>query len=367
MGKRQVKVQLYDKFKTKEQVLAKFGDYILDEICVSCIVEENLSTTEYFLDAEFIVDNEGLYTHIEEDAVLKVQVDYGQEIFSIVDVRRTPTRVVVFARQITIMESMCSWLDDVRPELKNGVDALLHMGGYAVGQHNLEFESDIKLINTAYYLNKTLYEAIHTADNCFQNRWGGEVRRRGYKIIINEKIGEDKGVQIRSGKNLTGFEATTNIDNVITRIRPIGFNGITIEGYVDSPIINKYKYVRTQSIKYENIKLANDIEGEADEKDIVFNTLAEAQAKLTELATLEYTNNFVDILQAEYAVNFLDLSLTEEYKNYAKAEIVQLGDIVQVYEEKHDINITVRAIRRKFNVLTQRVAEIILSNKSINE
>ena len=35
------------------------------------------------------------------------------------------------------------WLEDVRPEKKNGLDALIHMQEGAIGNHDLEFESDI--------------------------------------------------------------------------------------------------------------------------------------------------------------------------------------------------------------------------------
>lgn len=363
MGKKSVKIQLYEKTRDKGQVQAKFGDYILDDICISCSVEENLLTTEYFLDAEFYVDNEGLYTHLQEDAVLKVKVDYGEEIFSIVNVRKTPSKVTVFARQITISETLGSWLEDVRPENKNGVEALKHMQGYSVGKKNLDFESDIEEKYTSYFLDKSLYDAIHTADNCFQNRWGGEVRRRGYKLTINNRIGNETNIQIRSGKNLTGFEATTNIDQIVTRIKPKGFNGITTEGYIDSPLINEYKYVRTQVMEYSFVKLASDIDegSEPDEGDLVFDNLRDAQTKLTELALLEYLN-LIDVLRAEYTINFIDLSTTEEYKNYVQAELIQLGDSISVYEEKHNINITVRAISRKYNVMAQRVIEMNLSN-----
>ena len=389
MGSRKIKIQLYSKDRTKDQILNRYGDCILDDICTSCRVEENLRTTEYFLNAEFILDNEGLYRRLEEDAVLKVQVDYGEELFSIVDVRKTTSRVIVFARQITITETICSWMTDVRPEEKNGQDALNHMAEHAEGKHNLEFESDISLKNTAFYQKQSLYDAIHISNNCFTLRWGGEIRRRGYKMIINEKLGNNNGVQIRSGKNLTGFEATTNIDSIITRIKPVGFNGRTIDGFVDSPLIDNYKYIRTQVYKYEHVKLKSDTEQpepeepeiEGDEsgeeeiatidenseseeksKDLVFDTLEQVQNKLTELALLEYLNG-IDILQASYSINFVELSRTEEYKDYAQAELVQLGDEIQVYEEKHDVNIAVRAIRRIYDVLSQRTIEIELTNK----
>ena len=63
----------------------------------------------------------------------------------------------------------------------------------------------------------------------------------------------------------------------------------------------------------------------------------------------------------------MDLSKTEEYKSYVKAERVYIGDIVSVYEEKLDINISVRAIERTYDILAQKVKEIKLSNKNITK
>ena len=74
--------------------------------------------------------------------------------------------------------------------------------------------------------------------------------------------GSDRGIQIRSRKNLTGFEANTDIDKVVTRIRPVGFNGITTDTYVDSPLINKYSAIKTKEIKYENVKVKSESDDE---------------------------------------------------------------------------------------------------------
>ena len=206
-----------------------------------------------------------------------------------------------------------------------------------------------------------MYKAIHDCDQSFLTRWGGEVQRRCYNLTINSTIGSDRGVQIRSRKNLSGFEANTNIDNVVTRIRPIGYYGIDAGKFVDSPLINKYSAIKTKEIKYEDVKVkdeSNPNEG--------YDTLKEAQAELIRRAELEFSQNHIDELRAEYIINFIYLEQTEEYKNFIQAERVYIGDTVQVYEEKHDINIHVRAIKRKFDVLRQKVIEIELSNTDIS-
>lgn len=359
--KKTVKICIYNKSSSKNDVLLGNGDAILDNICLECKVHENIDGT-YEIDAEFIIDNEGLWQHIEEEAILKVRLDYGYEYFRITQPRKTSNRIIVYGRQVTIYETMHLWLTDVRPENRDGAGALNWILDNATGIKELEVMSDIKTISTAYYMDMNMYEALHDCDQSFFNRWGGEIQRRGYTLRINQRIGTDRGVEIRSRKNLTGFEANTNIDNVVTRIKPKGFDGITIDGYVDSEYINKYPRIKTKEIKYEDVKLKDE-----NNPDDGYETLEEARAELIRLAKLEYSEKHIDVITAEYNISFVDLSKTEEYKEYVQAERVYLGDTVNVYEEKLDINVSVRAIDRVYDVLGERVEEIKLSNKDINK
>ena len=359
--KKTVKICIYNKSSSKNDVLLGNGDAILDNICIECKVHENING-DYDLDAEFIIDNEGLWQLLEEEAILKVRLDYGYEYFRIIKPRKTTNRIVVYARQVTIYETMHLWLTDVRPENQNGLGALNWILNGATGNKELEVSSDISATSTAYYMDMNMYEALHDCDQCFTNRWGGEIQRRGYTLRINQRIGTDRGVLIRSRKNLTGFEANTNIDNVVTRIKPKGFDGITIDGYVDSKNINKYPRIKTKEIKYESVKLKDE-----QNPDGGYDTLSEAQAELTRLANLEYSEKHIDVITAEYNISFVDLSKTEEYKNFVQAERVYLGDTVDVYEEKIDIHVAVRVIERKYDVLGERVEEIKLSNKDIGK
>ena len=357
------KITVFTKERTKTDIITKVGDCILDDICISCVTEEDLETGEYFLDGEFLIDIEGKYKYLEEEAILKVQVDYGAEYFSISNVTKTLDKIDVFARQITIAETLSLWLEDVRPEKDDGQQALTHILDRAIGKKNITVTSDITSRSTAYYLNTNMYEALHNTTNGFVERWGGEVERKGYTLTIDAKRGQDKGVQIRSRKNLTGLEVETNIDSVTTRIKPQGYDGITIDGYVDSEYIDNYKYVRTQLIKYDNVKVRTD-QGTEDENSVYFDTLDEAQSELTRLAQLEYSENLIDVLRANYKVNFIDLAQTEEYKEYAQLETVDLGDTIRVIEDKLNIDILVRVINKKYDVLLSRIIELELSNQA---
>ncbi|MBS7131377.1 MAG: SH3 domain-containing protein [Clostridium sp.] len=354
-----VKICIFNKNTPKETVILSNGDAILDNICTSCKVTENLDGT-YGLDAEFIIDDDGLWEYLQEEAILKIKVDYGDEYFRITKPRKTRNRIIIYAIQVTIYETIHLWLNDVRPTGLNGTAAINWILDGAVGVKELEVYSNISASNTAYYEDMNMYKAIHDCDQSFLNRWGGEIQRRGYLLKILDKVGKDRGVQIRSCKNLKGFEANTDVDSITTRIKPKGYDGITINGFIDSPILNNYARAYTKEFTYSDVKVKSS-ESETEG----FNTLEEAQAELKRLAQLEYTENNVDIISADYTIDFVDLSQTEEYKNYIKAEKVYIGDEVSVFESKLNINVVVRAIERKYNVLTQKVEEIKLSNKDI--
>lgn len=360
-NKKIVKICMFDKNSTPSQVIGYNGDYILDNICIKAEPDEGLDGN-YTLDAEFICDSEGLYKFIHDEAILKCQLDYGEEIFRIAKMTKNRRDIVVFARQITISETLDMWLEDVRPTETSGIGALTHMKNNSKGKKDIQVFSNINTISTAYYQRMCMYKALHDCDQSFMKRWGGEILRRGYNLTINDRIGSDRGVEIRSRKNLTGFEANTNIDNVVTRIKPVGYNGITIDGYVDSPLINKYSSIKTKEIKYEDVKVKDE-----NNPNEGYDTLEEAQAELIRRAKLEFTEKHIDELRADYRINFVYLEQTEEYKDYVQAERVYLGDTVSVYEETHDINIHVRVIRRKYDVLRQRVIEIELSNTDISQ
>lgn len=361
-NKKIVKVCIFNQSANPDEVVYSNGDKILDNIIIEAKTDEHLLTGEYYLDLVSLIDKEGLHESLIEESIIKVQLDYGNEYFRIAKVNRSSRDVKVFARQITISEMLDMWIEDTRPTDTSGQGALSILRQKSIGKKDIQLFSDIEKINTAYYMKMNLYQAIYDCDQSFINRWGGETLRRGYTVSINNRIGADRGVQIRSRKNLTGFEAKTDIDNVCTRIKPTGFDGITIDGYIDSPLIKKYSAIKTKEIKYESVKVR-------DEKnpDEGFNTLKEAQEELKRLAKLEFTQKHIDELRASYKINFVQLEYTEEYKNYVQAERVYLGDTVNVYEEKHKVHVNVRCIRKKYDVLRQRTIEIELSNTDISQ
>lgn len=351
--KKQIKIAYFPSNSTKDKVLSTNGKS-LDRYCTKCEVEEDISTGNYILDATFLIED-NLQDLLQEEVILKVLMDYGKEVFRISKVTVGTRYIDVVARQITIADSLTLWLEDVRPTNLNGQGAVTWMLDKAEGKKEIEIISNIETTATAYYQRMSLYKALHDNDNSFLKRWGGEVQRRGYTVYINKRIGIDRGVTIREGKNLTGFDSTSNIDNLVTRARGEGYNGI-LGNYIDSPLIDKYNRIYTSVIKYDDVKVKDENNTEG------FDTEEEAIAELDRRISEEYSKNSIDKIKAIYNINFVQLEKTEQYKNYIIAERVYIGDTTRVYIPRLKVNIKVRSMIKKYDVLAQKTKEIKLSN-----
>lgn len=351
--KKQIKVAYFPSNTSRDKVLGSNGKS-LDRYCIKSIPDEDLSTGNYIMDLTFLIED-NIQGILQEEVILKVLLDYGYEIFRISKVIVGTRYIDVVARQITIADSLTLWLEDVRPTNLNGQAAVTWMLDKSEGKKEIQIVSDIDTIATAYYQRMSLYKALHDNDNSFLNRWGGEVQRRGYTIYIKKRIGIDRGFTIREGKNLTGFECSSNIDNLVTRARGQGYNGI-LGNYIDSPLIGSYNRIYTSVINYEDVKVKDEYSDEG------YDTLEQAQAELDRRIEEEFSKSDIDKIKASYTINFVQLEKTEEYKDYVVAERLFIGDNARVYIPKLNVDIKVRAMSKKYDVLAQKTKEIKLSN-----
>lgn len=357
-----VKVAIFDPGTLRDTVLQSNG-ICLDSICTKAEGEEDLAGN-FRLECTFINDK-NLSNNIKQGAILKVRNEFNEdEIFRITTVESGIMLTNIIAFQITITDTQTLWIKDTRPTKTSGQGALvsLYEAADSFGfPKELFLSSDIEDINTAYYVNMNMFKALYDCDQSFINRWGGETLRRQYNLSINQTIGADNGVSIMEGKNLTGFKATASYDNLTTIAVGKGYEGI-LGHYIESPLKDKYPRAYPKEIEYSDVKLRkttdNDTEG--------FATMNEAVSELDRRIKLEFSQNHIDEVKATYDINFIQLAQTEEYKDYAYLERVEIGDIVHVKLYSLNITLTTRVISKKVDYLTSRVLEMKLSNNPVN-
>lgn len=159
---------------------------------------------------------------------------------------------------------------------------------------------------------------------------------------------------------MTGIEADISIDDVVTRIIPVSYNGHTLEGeepWIDSPLIESYANPRAAVIKFEDVKLLEDCqEGEEG-----FSTLELLREELKRRCTKEYENG-LDKPKVNYKVDLVEVANTEDYKDYKKLTTIGIGDDVLTKDRKLKINVTARCIRLVYDCIEEENAEVELGN-----
>lgn len=351
--------RLHSRTATRAEVISTNGIAFLDEILINATITQ--TEDDFYAEIVLAVKKDEslkyIYDNLIEEAIITLEDEYGDEFFRISNIRKDKRTITIFARQITIADQLTLFLKDCRPENMNGQATLSKLQNDAIGR-NKEFflTSDISNESTAYYQNMSLYNALFGADNAFIVRWGGEVYRRQYNCKINIRVGQDKGVQIKSRKNLTGFEIKSNVDDLCTRIVPRGFDGI--EGsIIESPLINNYSSVYTKVMEFPDIKVRNE-----NNPDEGYETLNLAQRALEDRAREQFNLFNIDKLQATYNINFIELSKTEQYKDYSQTESVEIGDTVEVIEDTYGTKIKARCIKRVYSVTMKKRLSTELSN-----
>lgn len=309
------------------------------------------------LTLEHPIDDLGRWEYLVTDNVIAAPTPYSKkQLFRIYDYTKTETEVTAYARHV-FYDSAGEMLVDVRPTDKTGQEAL----DIILSGTKYKAKTNIKTRSTAYYIRKNIMEAIGGDDeNSFINRWGGERMYDNFTVIINDRLGGDYGACAEFGRNMTGIEVDISIDDVVTRIIPVSYNGHTLEGeepWIDSPLIGSYANPRAAVIKFEDVKLLEDCqEGEEG-----FSTLELLREELKRRCTKEYENG-LDKPKVNYKVDLVEVANTEDYKDYKKLTTIGIGDDVLTKDRKLKINVTARCIRLVYDCIEEENAEVELGN-----
>lgn len=309
------------------------------------------------LTLEHPIDDLGRWEYLVNDNVIAAPTPYSKkQLFRIYDYTKTETEVTAYARHI-FYDSAGEMLVDVRPTDKTGQEAL----DIILSGTKYKAKTNIKTRSTAYYIRKNIMEAIGgDNENSYINRWGGERMYDNFTVIINDRLGGDYGACAEFGRNMTGIEADISIDDVVTRIIPVSYNGHTLEGeepWIDSPLIESYANPRAAVIKFEDVKLLEDCqEGEEG-----FSTLELLREELKRRCTKEYENG-LDKPKVNYKVDLVEVANTEDYKDYKKLTTIGIGDDVLTKDRKLQINVTARCIRLVYDCIEEENAEVELGN-----
>lgn len=205
----------------------------------------------------------------------------------------------------------------------------------------------------------------------------GEYEFDRYSVKFLAARGGDRGTVIRYGKNLTKATGETSTEKTYTAIVPYvkvtktdddgNDKDICVIGdliYVDEKEKNsKYTHQMTKAedvSQYWNDYL-NSIEKEEDKPEAPTKEQVNNFGK-----QFVKVNNTINNLSDSFKVSFVDLATTEEYKDIAPLEKINLCDTVTVKYEALGIDAKAKCITTKYDVINNRYDEITIGEVSNN-
>ncbi|NGT56631.1 peptidoglycan DD-metalloendopeptidase family protein [Clostridium perfringens] len=310
-------------------------------------------------------DKEGRWKIINGNGVIKAPTPYSKgQLFVIysIDKNMLTTGLKIKARHI-FFDLYYSTTEDIRAVNCNCQRALdiLFNGTKYTGHSN------IKKNNTCYFVKQNRIEAINGSnkDNTIINRWGGEIFLDNFNVYINERIGEDKGLEIIYGTNMLDLGLKENRKDIVTRIKPVAFNGRRLpELFIDSPLINKYRIVYEKYIEFSNLKFKGDLQNESEDTEdgsIIFETKEELYNALREECKKLFENG-IDKPKITGNVKVAALSNTEKYKFVKDLVNINLGDTLTAKHLDLDIDIKVRCIGYKWDILKEKYIDVTIGD-----
>lgn len=342
-------IRIYDKNETD---FTHNGIGILKDV-ISCTCKEELNG-KYELEFEYQVGG-AFYDYIVEENIVKAPVGNpsgDDQLFRIKLISRQLKKIKVYAVHI-FYDLADNFLADVAPTNKGGNAAIAWMLERTDFPNDFIGSSDIQTIASARYVRRNFVEALIGSDNAFVNTWGGELYRNNKTFAMNINKGVDRGVQIRYRKNMKEINWDIDITGIVTRIYPVGFDGLTIpEHYIDSPLINNYIHPIIKKLEFTDIKI--------DEDNGITEAIAQQQLRV---AVQDKYNKGIDKPLINIEIDFLELSKTDEYKAlYQSMERIYLGDFVTAVVPHLNLNEKLKVVSATYDVLAQKYIEFELSN-----
>lgn len=322
-------IRVYD---SSEKLFNNNGIKILHPLSAIVFKEDN---GDYYIEVEDSIEKVDYY---QASMIINCPTPFpeGNQSFRIVKIEKTNTRIKVKANHV-YFDTDNYMIDDKYIVDKDCNYALNYLNKNCDVETPFTTNSDVTSTNSYRCVRKPLSEAITT----LIDRWGGHLVRDNFNISIKQNIGVDRGVVVKYRKNITSIRAEEVWDNVVTKIMPVGKNGLLLP--------EKYLEVKDKlyDIPFSKIvKIDQDLEQEKNESDEDFTERLIANLRLKAKSYLE-ENKYPKV----------NYNLSANLDN-----ITDVGDIIYVDHPKLNIKMTTNVISVKWDVISKKYKNIEFGN-----
>ena len=177
----------------------------------------------------------------------------------------------------------------------------------------------------------------------------GDYEFSRFDVTLHSERGADNGVTLRYGKNITDLKNVIDMSNVYTGIVPYWTDGENTVVLPEKVILSEH----TGDYPFYIIKPV-DFSSDYEEQP--------TEAQLRDRAQRYITNNEGWKIRNNITVSFVALWDTEEYKEIAPLERVNLCDTVHVKYGPLGVDFSTKVVKTDYNVLLERYNSITLGD-----
>ena len=210
---------------------------------------------------------------------------------------------------------------------------------------------------------KNLTYALLDPDKGIVSEFDAMYRRDNWDVFVLRKNNENRGFQLRYGKNIVGVTWKIKSDNLVTRVVPVAKDEDGSDLYldptvwVDSPYISNYPVIRMERLKVDG-QVGKDDGTETDTKW----TAATLRAKMQEKAEERFSVDKADLLVHDITIDFEMMGDTEEYRELKDLQKVLLYDTVVAINERIQMSVTVEVSEIEFDCIREKITALKLTN-----
>lgn len=234
----------------------------------------------------------------------------------------------------------------------SAAEAFAKLPQYAVGNNPFTFFTD-KSTQAVFQLTvpASIRSKLGGSEGSLLDVYGGEYVFDGFTVKLLNERGQNRGVSIRYGKNLTDLTQEENIQSVYTGVYPYWAKE---EDYFELP----EKTVNAEGDFGFTRLMPLDLSSEFEEKPSAEQLRAKAQEYMK--------SNKIGVPKVSLTVSFFPLEQSEEYKDLALLETVYLCDTVNVEFSALGVSATAKVVKTVYDVLRKRYRSIELGDAKSN-
>lgn len=326
-------------FSTTDKTYNTNGDIVVNPLYAVIHKEDN---GDYYLQIETGLS---YIDYFKDGNIITADTPQGLQAFRITNTDITKSRINAKCNHV-YYDTNNYLIQDSYVKDKTCDYAIKHLNDATDNTSPFNVYSDIESINSYRCVRTSLNEAI----GVLIERYGGHLVRDNWSIGILENIGQDNGVTVRYKKNLRDITCETIWDEVVTKLLPVGNNGIMLNELDERADVYIYSNIQ-YDIPYT--------------KTISFTQDLNADDYPSEQA---YTQALVDDLRAQ-ATAYIDLHDKPQvnYTLSANLEVLtDIGDVIEVIDERLGVNILTNVIAFDYDVILGRYTEVQFGNFTPN-